>query len=264
MRYITLCCIALLATSCFQFSATAQPNDNEIKQPSSQSVNFFKRQVSASQSVENAVKSLISRFPEKTADFVRTALVAYPNKYQEIISASVSAQPAYVDDIIRVATNYKVASPSEIVKIAVSAEPSYAEIATSAACEYSPDRFTEIVKSAVKSEPDSADQIAQKLVTAYPNKTMEILVTTVKEVPFVGKYILDALLAVVQEDDAKSEEMIVMSVEQLAQYPGAIDRLVQLAYEHNIEQEKIKQSAMRGGLSNDEVELVMQPYYTQN
>lgn len=262
MRYATLCCLAIIGASCIGISANAQPIDEEVKAPSSKSVNFFKRQVSASQSVENAVNSLLSRYPEKTVGFVKAALTAYPNQYAEIISASVSAQPTYVDDIIKIATAYNVAEPKEIVKIAVLAEPSYAEIATSAACKYSPEDFNEIVKSAVQSEPDSADQIAQKLVTAYPNKTMEILVTTVKEVPYVGKYILDALLAVVQEDGEKSEEMIIMTVEQLAQYPDAIERLVHLAKQHDIDQEKVRQSAIRGGLSDEQTEVVLNKHYS--
>ncbi|GEM_PF-172465 len=261
MKRALLCCIASIGLSSVGMTATAFQPENEIDLPSIQSVNFFKRQVAASQSVENAVKTLLARFPEKTAGFVGAALKAYPERYEAIISASVSAQPTYVEDIIRIATAYDVAAPTEIVKIAVSAEPSYAEIATSAACKYSPDQFNEIIKSAVKSEPDSADQIAQKLVTAYPNKTMEILITTVAEVPFVGKYILDALLAVVQEDEDKSEELIIMTVEQLANHPDAMDRLVHLARQHDIDQEKIRQSAMRGGLTDEKTSLVLKKHY---
>lgn len=231
--------------------------------PSAQSIQFFKSQVGNSNSITKALNSLLDRYPQKTAEFVSLALTAYPEQYKEIIATSVSAQPMFVDDIIMVANDYKVSTPIEIVEIAVSAEPSYAGMATSAACKYSPEFFNEIVRSAVTAEPDSADQIAQRLVAAYPSQTMEILITTIKEVPYVGKYVLDALLATVSDDDAKSEDMIIISVEQLAQYPDAIERLVELAYERDISEEKVRASAIKGGLSEQAIALVLNQHYSE-
>jgi len=229
--------------------------------PSSQSVQFFKKQVDRSSSFSNALKGLINRYPHRTAEFVSIALSAYPENYKEIITASVSTQPTFVDEIIMLANDYKVANPTEIVELAINAEPSYAGAAASAACKYSPEYFNEIVKAAVTTEPDSADQIAQKLVGAYPSKTMEILITTIKEVPFVGKYVLDALLATVTDDEIKSEDMIIVSVEQLAQYPDAIERLVHLAKQRDIDSNKIKLSAIKGGLSEEAIVAVINEHY---
>lgn len=230
-------------------------------EPSSQAIQFFKKQVDNSSSFSNALKGLINRYPHRTAEFVSVAFSAYPEHYKEIISTSVSTQPAFVEEIIILANEYNVAKPTEIVQLAINAEPSYAGAATSAACKYSPKYFDEIIRAAVTSEPDSADQIAQKLVTAFPSKTMEILITTIKEVPLVGKYILDALLATVSDDNAKSEDMIVISVEQLAQYPDAIERLVQLAHERDIDSEKIRLSAIKGGLSEEAIAAVIKEHY---
>lgn len=230
-------------------------------EPSAQATQFFKKQVDNSSSFSIALKGLINRYPHRTAEFVAIAFSAYPEHYNEIITTSVSIQPTFVDEIIMLANEYKVAEPTEIVELAINAEPSYAGAATSAACKYSPNYFDEIIRAAVTTEPDSADQIAQKLVTAFPSKTMEILITTIKEVPLVGKYVLDALLATVSDDNVKSENMIVISVEQLAQYPDAIERLVQLAHERDIDSEKIRLSAIKGGLSEEAIVAVIKEHY---
>lgn len=226
-------------------------------------VNFFKKQVSGSTSLSNALNGLLDRYPQRTSEFVSIAFSAYPEQYKEILSAAISAQPMFVDDIIMLANDYEVASPLEIVEIAVSAEPSYAGVATRAACKYSPEIFSELIKTAVTTEPDSADQIAQKLVNAFPSKTMEILITTIKEVPYVGKYVLDALLATVSDDEARTEDMIIVSVEQLAQYPDAIERLVELAQQKNIDSDKIVKSAIEGGLSEEAIAAVINEHYSE-
>lgn len=236
-----------------------QQRDNLLA-PNTKSVQFFKSQVERGQTINSALIALLDRYPQKTAEFVAVALSAYPEHYKTIIAQSINQQPMFVDEIIIVANDFAVASPTEIIEIAVNAEPSYAGMATSAACKHNPEQFLEIVKSAVNAEPDSADQIAQKLVASYPSKTMEILITTIKEVPYVGKYVLDALLATVS-DDKQSEEMIIMSIEQLAQYPDAIERLVQLAKQRDIESEKVRLSAMKGGLSEQEIAAVMDQQY---
>jgi len=258
--YLT-CAIAVMSSQCYATSISQGAESEDLIEPSKKSIHFFKSQVSNSRSIGNALKSLLTRYPEKTTDFVSVALTAYPEDYKEIIAASVSANPSFVDEIIMVATQYQVAKPAVIVEIAVNAEPSYAGLATNAACYYSPEYFNEIVRAAVLAQPDSADQIAQKLVKAYPNKTMEILVTTIKEVPLVGKYVLDALLATVVDDSEKSEDMIIVSIEQLAQFPGAVDRLVELASERNIDSERLKASAIKGGLNDVEIASVINKYY---
>lgn len=239
----------------------SETTTSTLVKPSPKSINFFKNQVAGGTSLSATINNLLDRYPHKTTEFVSIALSAYPAQYKEIISASVSAQPMFVDEIIMVANEYQVADPTEIVTIAINAEPSYAGMATSAACKYSPEFFNEIVKTAVTAQPDSADQIAQKLVKAYPSKTMEILITTIKEVPYVGKYVLDALLATVTDDEAKSENMIIISVEQLAQYPDAIERLVQLAEQRDIASDKIRLSAIKGGLSEEAIVAVINEHY---
>lgn len=234
---------------------------SDILKPSPQSVKFFKRQVDSSQSLTSAMNALLDRYPHKTTEFVSIAFNAYPDKYKEILTASVNSQPMFVDEIIMVANEFQIASPTDIVKIVINAEPSYASAATSAACKYSPEDFNNIIKMAVTTEPDSADQIAQKLVKAYPSKSMEILITTIKEVPYVGKYVLDALLATVNENELNSEDMIIVSIEQLAQYPDAITRLVELAEQHDVDSEKIRTSAVKGGLSDEAIVAIINEHY---
>jgi hypothetical protein len=258
---VTLGFTLMVASNLVNHTAVAGQSTSMVE-PSKQSIQFFKKQVSSGSSIGNTLKSLLNRYPQRTAEFVSIAFSAYPERYKEIITASLSVKPMFVDEIIILANEHNVAKPTEIVALAVSAEPSYAGIATSAACKYSPEYFSEIVRTAVNAEPDSADQIAQKLVTAFPSKTMEILITTIKEVPFVGKYILDALLATVVDDDVKSQDMILVSVEQLAQIPDAIERLVQLAQQHDIDSEKIRLSAIKGGLSDKEIVAVINEHYT--
>lgn len=261
MKALVTLGLSLFITGSLMSQAALTDDTIKLMEPSQQSIKFFKRQVSSGSSIGNTLKSLLDRYPQRTAEFVSIAFSAYPENYHEIISASVSAKPMYVDDIIVLANKYRVANPTEIVEIAVNAEPSYAGTATSAACEYSPEQFDAIVRTAVTAEPDSADQIAQKLVNAYPSKTMEILITTIKEVPFVGKYVLDALLATVTDDETKSENMIIVSVEQLAQYPDAIGRLVELAQQRNIDSERVRLSAIKGGLSEQAIVAVIEEHY---
>nr|WP_136252677.1 hypothetical protein [Ningiella ruwaisensis] len=261
MKPFRKACIACLLLASGTTAWATDTNVTVLEEPSEKSVKFFKAQVENNRSLSNAINSLLSRYPDKTAEFVSIALSAYPEEYKEIISASVSTNPMFVDEIIMVANKYQVTKPAEIVEIAVNAEPSYAEVATRAACKYSPEYFNEIVRTAVHAEPDSADQIAQKLVRAYPSKTMEILVTTIKEVPFVGKYVLDALLATVEEDSEQSENMIIVSVEQLADYPDALERLVQLANEHDIDSDKVMQSAIKGGTEEKDIIALIEKHY---
>lgn len=229
--------------------------------PSDKSIQFFKTQVTNNASKTKAIRSLLDRYPHRTPEFVSIALTAYPESYKEIIIASVQKQPMFVDEIIIIANDHKVAEPIEILKLAITAEPSYASAATRAACNLNPEEFNEIVKAAVSTEPDSADQIAQKLVKAFPSKTMEILITTIKEVPYVGKYVLDALLATLDNDEQKAEDVIIISVEKLANYPDALDRIVQLAEQRNIDSTEIKNSAMKAGLSEKEVNLIIAKHY---
>ncbi|WP_371193745.1 hypothetical protein [Glaciecola sp. SC05] len=259
-RLLSIYSVCLLAGSCIFVSAEESIN-NGVVEPSNKSIHFFKSQVANNRSIGTALNSLLKRYPDKTAEFVAVAFAAYPDDYEEIISSSVSSNPNFIDEIIMVATQHEVASPTRIVEIAVNAEPSYAEDVTRAACKYSPLYFDEIVKIAVLTEPDSADRIAQRLVKAYPSKTMEILVTTIKEVPFVGKYVLDALLATVLDDEDKSNDMIIISVEQLAQHPDAIERLVELAQQHQIDSEKVRSSALKGGLDEASIAAIIERHY---
>lgn len=261
MKALVNLSLSLVIASTLTSGAVVAGQTIKVLEPSTQAKHFFIKQVDNSSSLSNALKNLIDRYPHRTAEFVSVALSAYPEHYAEIITTSVSTQPTFVDEIIMLANEYDVAKPTKIVELAINAEPSYAGAATSAACKYSPKYFDEIIRAAVTTEPDSADQIAQKLVTAFPSKTMEILITTIKEVPLVGKYVLDALLATVSDDNVKSEDMIVTSVEQLAHYPDAIERLVQLAHERDIDSEKIRVSAIKGGLNEEAIVAVINLHY---
>jgi hypothetical protein len=225
------------------------------------SLQLFNSQVKASSSVGNAVRTFLARYPEQTMKVVELALDQYPNNYRQVLSAAISVQPSHIDDILEIAIRRELAPTTELLKLAINAEPSYAEFAAEAACKFSPEQFNDILKTAVLLEPDSADQIAQKLAGSYPNKALDILVTTIKEVPLVGKYVVDALLAIFPEDSAESDSMIIISIEQLAMHPEALSRLVQLAQERDIDRELVLGSAVDGGLeSNDALALVEEWY----
>jgi hypothetical protein len=55
--------------------------------------------------------------------------------------------------------------------------------------------------------------------------------------------------------------MIIVSVEELAKYPQALNRLVELARERDIESEKIKLSAIKGGADEKEITAMLQKHY---
>lgn len=232
-----------------------------IRGETSQSTQLFVNQVRSSNSVGTAVRTFIARYPERSIEIVEIALDTYPERYRQILSASVSTQPAFVDEFLRLAMDRSLAAPTELLKLAINAEPSYAEYAAEAACKYSPENFNELVKTAVKVEPDSADQIAKTLVTSYPNRALDILVTTIKEVPLVGKYVIDALLALFPEDSSESESLIIISVEQLASHPEAMRRLSELARQRGIDEQAIVDSAMRGGLSEENARAYTSVHY---
>jgi hypothetical protein len=260
--------LSVLALSVLMISsgyAVAQDDTNELVNAlvvtSDQSSHFFKQQVRSSNSVGRAIRTVLARYPENTSELVEIALDTYPDKYREIVSAAVSSQPAYIDDILELAIARDLAPTTELVTLAINAEPSYAEYVTEAACKFSPEEFNEIVKTAVTMEPDSADQIAKTLARTYPNKTLEVLVTTIQEVPLVGKYVVDALLALFPVDSSESESMIIISVEQLAKHPEALERLVELAERRGIEQDLISASAMRGGLTDAQAKVYVDRYY---
>jgi hypothetical protein len=242
-------------------SATANIEEIVTSGSSLQSSQFLKQQVRSSNSVSRAIRTVLARYPENTPELVKIALDNYPEKYREIVTSAVSAQPAYIDDIIKLVLDRELAPATEIVKLAISAEPSYAEYATAAACKFSPDEFNAIVKAAVLMEPDSADQIAKVLAKSYPNKTLEVLITTIQEVPLVGKYVVDALLALFPVDSSESESMIIISVEQLANHPEAMERLVEMANDRGIEQNLISASAIRGGLTDAQANVYLQRHY---
>lgn len=258
MKIASLTLGILLACSTQVIANTDQSN---LDYSAQQSKHFLKQQVNSSNSVNSAVRTLLARYPENTAQFVQIALDTYPEKYREIISSAVSAQPAYIDDIIKLAVERDLAPATELVTLAINAEPSYAEYATKATVEFSPEQFDDIIKTAVSLKPDSADQIAKTLAKSYPNKTLEVLITTIHEVPLVGKYVIDALLALFPKDSSESESMIVISVEQLANHPEAMERLVELANERGIEEQVVSASAIRGGLSSEQASVYLNKYY---
>jgi hypothetical protein len=77
----------------------------------------------------------------------------------------------------------------------------------------------------------------------------------------VGKYVLDALLALFPVNSSESESMIIISVEQLANHPEAMERLVQLAEDRGIEQDLIGASAIRGGLTDTQANVYIDKFY---
>ena len=256
--------VSLATLSIFVMVAkvSAEPNKSmELKVEPSHSSQLFVNQVRSSNSVGTAVRTFIARYPEKSVDIVKIAFDTYPERFRQILSAAVSTQPAFVDEFLKLAIERDLAEPTELLRLAIIAEPSYAEFAAEAACKFSPENFNELDKTAVLVEPDSADQIAKTLVASYPNKALDILVTTIKEVPLVGKYVIDALLALFPMDSSESESMIIISVEQLAMHPEAMHRLTELARDRGIEEQAFIDSAMRGGLSEDKARQYTSVHY---
>lgn len=256
--------VLMFGTCCLLFSSISvalSTQESEQALELSQTADFLKRQVESNSSVGHAVRSLINRYPNSSVDIVNTAFDVYPESYREILSVSVTTQPAFVDEFLKLAIVKKLAPATDLVSLAINTEPSYAEHATAAACELSPEDFMDIVRTAVNAEPDSADQIAQKLAFNFPSKTLDVLVATIREVPLVGKYVVDALLAIFPDDQEQTESMILISVEELAQYPDSFNRLVELAHERGVSAEQVSMHATKGGLDEESVALALNQHY---
>lgn len=215
-----------------------------------QAARFLDQQLK-SLSMANALNAVISYYPESTPELVSYALETYPEKHKEIVIGAIRAEPAFIDEVIKRTAASGLISVPEIIRLAVGADPSFAMDATAAACELEPSQFRQILQTALALEPDSADLIAQQVAGRLPNRTLEVLTTVLSEVPYLGNYVVDALLAIFPQQP-QSAALILVALEELAQQPDAISRLLELAKTRNLSEASAVSAIERGGLSESD------------
>ena len=74
--------------------------------------------------------------------------------------------------------------------------------------------------------------------------------TTLQYVPYVGEYVVDALLAVFPE---KAEEVVEVSVREVRAETAQVEKVISAALNAGIDAEVVSQSAIKGGATTDEV-----------
>lgn len=211
---------------------------------------FLKRQVEQSMSVGRAIKSIASHYPQEVVSIVDIALDTYPEKYREIIYAAVSAQPASTEDIVQLAIDKGVGSCSSIVKQAIKAEPSYVDFVVQTAANATPDELDEIVRVAVQIQPDSADSVVRTLSQNHPNKVIEIMTTALDAVPFVGEYVVDALLTLFP---GQAEAVVSTAVKQKSLNKVQMTRILESAKNNGMADEEIRRIALANGVDEAEI-----------
>ncbi|MAI36783.1 hypothetical protein [Alteromonas sp.] len=224
------------------------PKD-EVSQSTKFQTAFLKRQVDQTMSVGRAISSIAGHYPQDIVLVVDIALDTYPDKYREIIFAAISAQPSSTEEIVRLAIEKEVSSCPNIVKLAITAEPTYVDFVVHAAAMATPEELDEIVRVAVLTQPDSADSIVQTLSQEHPNKIVEIMTSALNAVPFVGEYVVDALLAVFPN---KAEKVVETAVRESSQQREQIMRILNTANNSDVSQIKLKEYALSAGLSESD------------
>jgi hypothetical protein len=68
--------LAVFSLQCHAINTHQNLQSEQVIEPSKKSVQFFKSQVSHGRTVGNALTTLLSRYPEKTTEFVSVALTA--------------------------------------------------------------------------------------------------------------------------------------------------------------------------------------------
>ncbi len=263
LRTLTLLSAALLASQVSHVAMAQDTSSDDVIQPStSASVEksveesnrfqtaFLKRQVDQTMSVGRAISSIAGHYPQEIVSIVDIALDTYPDKYREIIFAAISAQPSSTEEIVQLAIEKEVSSCPNIVQLAIKAEPTYVDFVVQAAAVSTPEELDEIVRVAVLTQPDAADSIVQTLSKEHPNKIVDIMTSALNAVPFVGEYVVDALLAVFPNE---VETVVETAVRESAQQREQIMRILNTAQHAGVSQDKLKEYAMSAGLSEDDV-----------
>ncbi|XOV80537.1 MAG: hypothetical protein ACFHVJ_06190 [Aestuariibacter sp.] len=226
--------------------------DSNVSSNNGLSQEFFQRQVNQNMSVGRAVKSIVSHYPEHVESVVATALDLYPDRYKEIVHAAISAEPSLTKSIVRVAIEKGITSCPNIVETAINAEPSYVDFVVKAAANTTPGELQDIVRVAVVTEPDSADRIVQTLAQSHPNKLIEIVGTAIGAVPFVGEYIVDAMLAVFHEEKEQGD-VLTTAFRQSSDESEYIKKIIASAKNAGMGDEAITQYAVNAGAKPEDV-----------
>ena len=270
LRTLSLLSAALLTVTVSQ-TAVAQDINNEVpssetksQPPASSSISsdensqfqtaFLKRQVDQTMSVGRAIRSIAGHYPAEVVSIVDIALDTYPDKYREIIFAAISAQPASTEEIVQLAIEKEVSSCPNIVQLAIKAEPTYVDFVVHAASVSTPEELDEIVRVAVLTQPDAADSIVQTLSKEHPNKIVDIMTSALNAVPFVGEYVVDALLAVFPNE---AEMVVETAVRESSQQREQVMRILNTAQHAGVPQEKLEQYALSAGLSEDDLKIAL-------
>ncbi len=215
---------------------------------------FIQIQIDQNVTIGRAIKTMVEHYPQKAASIVDIALDLYPLKYKEIIHAAISAKPTLADEVVTMALDKKLSSCASIVETAINADPSYIDFVVTAAASSTPAQLSEIVRIAVITEPDSADYIVQSLAKAHPSKIVDILKSAIIAVPFVGEYVVEALLAVFPDD---AEIVITTAVRESSAKRENVKRIIEIAQNSGIDQDKLEVYALNGGATTEELSEVL-------
>ena len=229
-------------------SATTVSKQSDI------SKKFLQIQVEKNDTIDTAIKSIVSHYPQQAASIISTALDLYPDKYKEIIHAAITVQPTLAEEVVTMALLKEIGSSASIVETAINADPSYIDSVVTAAALLTPDQLSEIVRIAVIIEPDSADYIVRSLAKEHPSKIVDILQSAISAVPFVGEYVVEALLAVFPND---AEVVITTAVRESNKHREQIKRIIKAAKNSGVDIEKLEAYAISGGATTEELSQVL-------
>ena len=262
LRTLSLLSAAMLASQVSHVAMAQDASANEVVQPttsvsiesSAEASNrfqtaFLKRQVDQTMSVGRAISSIAGHYPQEIVTIVDIALDTYPDKYREIIFAAISAQPSSTEEIVQLAIEKEVSSCPNIVQLAIKAEPTYVDFVVHAAAVSTPEELDEIVRVAVLTQPDAADSIVQTLSQEHPNRIVEIMTSALNAVPFVGEYVVDALLAVFPNE---AQTVVETAVRESSQQREQVIRILSTAQHAGVTHDKLKEYAMSAGLSEED------------
>lgn len=210
---------------------------------------FLKRQVDQNMSVGRAISSIASHYPQDVVSIVDIALDTYPDQYREIIFAAISSQPSSTEEIVKMAIEKDVSSCPNIVQLAISAEPTYVDFVVQAAAVATPDELNEIVRVAVLTQPDAADSIVQTLSREHPSKIVDIMTSALNAVPFVGEYVVDALLAIFPN---QAKTVVETAVRESSQQREQVMRILTTAQNAGVQTDKLKEYSLAAGMTADE------------
>ena len=116
-------------------------------------------------------------------------------------------------------------------------------------CNIMAEELDEIVRVAVLTQPDAADSIVQTLSQEHPNKIVEIMTSALNAVPFVGEYVVDALLAVFPNE---AQTVVETAVRESSHQREQVIRILSTAQHAGVSQDKLKEYAMSAGLSEED------------